>query len=73
MGWEPIETAPRVHSEAILVFDPFSDDVIRAFWWEGTDSEPGQGWLPDWHGDDEYQKYFIEPTHWMPLPKPPAT
>lgn len=76
--WKPIETAPRKivvryegatkgyfaeYGEYILVY---TGSVQRARWWQSSD-EP-----------ERYCNFIADggqachPTHWMPLPKPPA-
>lgn len=57
MSWQPIETAPKDGSEFLGWF-PGSTVMI---WWMGQ----GGVWGNDfWEGE--------APTHWMPLPNPPA-
>ena len=84
-GWLPIETAPKDGTEIVLYRagwhflpvavwmeypgNPVQDDYGNDFWMDGWGFEPElclgneEGWL-GWGGDPE-------PTHWMPLPKPP--
>jgi hypothetical protein len=69
MEWQPIETAP-IGGSIILGFIPAD--------------EYHDGWTgPVWHDGDEWLSDGIpigdgavciacEPTHWMPLPAPPA-
>jgi len=63
MKWRPIKAAPT-DGTYVLTFDPTAekDEQIRIdnFSWKGIDKD---GW-PEygWEG---------QPTHWMPLPKPP--
>ena len=54
--WQPIETAPK-DGRPIIVTDGAA--VYGSAWWHGRDSV----WL-DCDG--------CTPTHWMPLPAPPA-
>ncbi len=74
MDWQPIETAPR-DGTPVLVFSPhvpLSDPTNVAVgkfetygevsWWAYCESV-----LADITGQIE-----PEPTHWMPLPKPPS-
>lgn len=65
MSWRPIETAPRDGSG------------ILAFW--GADTrcdERSYGVIVfvngEWTNPDNYSVTYGEPTHWMPLPEPPA-
>ena len=71
-GWQPIETAPKDGSY-LLLHTEFSETVIG---WFGKDTniEEYEGWLYG-DGNDYSTGLFynpIKPTHWMPLPKPPA-
>ena len=65
LQWQPIETAPKDGTE-ILVCGPLRDgsgvyrDVTR---WPN-------GWSGKW--PVAYMHNSDEPTHWMPLPEPPA-
>jgi hypothetical protein len=63
--WQPIETAPKDGTHILAVM-PWLPDAKILFWapyaneWRCPASERGpnpEGWLP---------------THWMPLPTPPA-
>ena len=76
-AWQPIETAPK--DGTILVFGQPSDlemdgailvsykgPAIYSAAWDEIDEAfclSGGSWLGP----------FVEPTHWMPLPKPPET
>ncbi len=61
--WQPIETAPKdgtamlVHDEGAVFIAVFDED-------EGA-------WM-DIAGAPGYQRVEPAPTHWMPLPDPPA-
>lgn len=65
-GWQPIETAPR--------------DGSGIFAWWGTDSKAfgirsfGVTLFRDgeWRDPDDEDETYGEPTHWQPLPTPPA-
>ncbi len=65
MNWQPIETAPKDGTE-ILTFQPRLSYrgffVVVRF-----DAEM-------WGGDGGWSdgEYHYRPTHWMPLPDPPA-
>jgi hypothetical protein len=71
-GWQPIETAPR-DGRNVLVFEPggtypsgysFPATVGTAYWWNGDGVNH-----PGWNGPINPRGF---PTHWMPLPDPPA-
>jgi hypothetical protein len=64
-GWRPIETAPK-SSQSILVFCPeYGNTYIVC--WRSWDETPG--WLHFAHSGGRLME---DPTHWMPLPSPPA-
>lgn len=74
MDWQPIETAPKDGTE-IDVWAKNADGHQRRItdvcWsrmgdWDGTDFDGWTGMYPERF----CAKY--EPTHWMPLPEPPA-
>lgn len=56
-GWQPIETAPHVELAEVLLFN--GSEVCAGGWWEGR-------WTT---AHDEIEP---QPTHWRPLPAPPA-
>lgn len=60
-SWQPIETAPKSRT-SVLVFVPDRPPRICSAMWLASRS--GGDW---WHGLS-----IITPTHWMPLPEPPA-
>lgn len=60
-GWMPIETAPK-DGTRFLAYQ--KDRALCECWWQ-EDFSNWSGWLDD--ADSE-----PEPTHWMPLPAPPA-
>ncbi len=57
--WQPINTAPK------------DGTTILGYWCNGEMS-PGSicdgEWVPEWEQDQPWSM----PTHWMPLPPPPA-
>jgi hypothetical protein len=61
-GWQPIETSPR-NTKARLVWCPERRNTYVVVW-----SYLLPGWIHFSGGDRELRE---EPTHWMPLPKPP--
>jgi len=66
--WQPIETAPK-------------DGTWIALWSDGSKVQAGY-WGPSYFGSDhkwiqyahrsECEEVEPEPTHWQPLPEPPA-
>lgn len=71
-AWQPIETAPK-DGLKVLVYDESFGLPQKAWFGKDQFNEEYEGWL---FGDgDDYScgMYFtpINPTHWMPLPKPP--
>jgi hypothetical protein len=72
LEWQPIETAPK-DGTYLLLNTRYSEIVIG---WFGKDLniENYNGWLYG-DGDGYSTGYYynpINPTHWMPLPKPPT-
>ncbi len=69
--WQPIETAPL--EAVVLVWHP---RLGVCFALAGTeDGKPGENW--GWYQTDRSEDGGFglmdeDPTHWMPLPKPPA-
>lgn len=61
--WQPIESAPRDGTN-ILAWDGLCIESVSY-------DECLQLWVTSWAGDEEYGQGF-PPTHWMPLPAPPA-
>lgn len=78
-GWQPIETAPKDGTEIILGWDIASVWIVRSGWWEdgfdmieGGYDEECEGWWSYRHSvTQEKLDGYDNPTHWMPLPKPP--
>jgi hypothetical protein len=63
-GWMPIETAPKDGARFLTFHDRLDGDFnVAMAWWSGDRLE-GHGW--------SYASWNM-PTHWMPLPAPPAT
>ena len=72
--WQPIETAPK---ETEIFIGRFIDGKFRfgkavCFYEVGNEFEGEfyRGWF--WSIDDVCESVAECPTHWMPLPKPPA-
>lgn len=64
VGWQPIETAPR--DETVLVAGGDATYPVTACW----GGEFGECWWVD--GQEDVHVEIGWPTHWMPLPSPPA-
>ncbi len=67
MGWQPIETAPK-DAMSVLLFIPSKGKFgVKAGFWAAT----YDCWA--WYGDCSVREArHHQPTHWMPLPDPPA-
>lgn len=69
--WQPIATAPK--DRLILTASDFGIHVLE--WYEGDD-DPDRWWdASGWafpYGERDGGTIYAEPTHWMPLPGPPA-
>lgn len=62
-GWQPIETAPKDGRRVLLWSAAWHDD-------------PSSGWfggVRGWYLAYEAGPFKHQPTHWMPLPPPPAS
>jgi hypothetical protein len=57
--WQPIDTAPK-DGTRMLLYPGDAFDVETGSFRDGCTTRP--------HNDDGYP---LEPSHWMPLPKPP--
>lgn len=73
--WQPIETAPKDGSSIWL----WNGREMIVGWWETARPFPGSSHFNDWCSGHEtagiYDAGFTRvygPTHWMPLPTPPA-
>jgi hypothetical protein len=61
--WQSIETAPKDGTMVLLAWGTCS--VASGFWWTPDRFSP----VGHWHIGDTEDRL---PTHWMPLPDPPA-
>lgn len=61
MEWQPIETVPRDRSNVIVA------QFFEGEWWIAV------AWFDQWDGSwvESNIGFDCEPSHWMPLPKPP--
>ena len=68
--WQPIETAPK--DEFVLLAGPSGYTTIETVFTTGrmcSNYHTGR-WID--HANDDLMDWGFSPTHWMPLPKPPA-
>ena len=68
-GWQPIETAPKGEDEEILVYCQHGYYVVT---WIVEDRHSSGWWYVH---DNKHGPYALRgdgPTHWQPLPLPPA-
>ncbi len=80
-GWKPIETAPKDGTFVDLLYPYPRGRTINCQW--TTDFEIGWHWMtPQWDAGGKLlpeSKWFtntypgMQPSHWMPIPLPPAT
>jgi hypothetical protein len=69
--WRPIETAPKMKNIILWAATDVSDSgeiknwkMETGYWNAGAET-----WV--W-GGSQVRKYDIQPTHWLPMPPPPA-
>lgn len=65
--WQPIEKAPE--HEDIYIFCENGNFIAHKRDWEAVSGWFVRGWDEPYEG---YEQAFIKPTHWRPLPEPPA-
>jgi hypothetical protein len=58
--WQPIETAPRDKQYHVVA----KIENGKMAWWHRAKFVGGAGW--------KYRTGWCVPTHWLPLPGPPA-
>lgn len=63
MDWQPIETAPRL--QWVLVTGAEARTTARHMVARHIDGT-------EWESADDGNRPYMDPTHWMPLPAPPA-
>jgi hypothetical protein len=82
-GWQPIESAPMDGTEIIgvyfrpedgmfkeTIYGPWTIAFERGKWRSSWDRSEVVSYMSDF--GTEYKEPDIDPTHWMPLPAPPA-
>lgn len=71
-GWRDIATAPN--DRGILIWDG-KDGGAHLAWWSDDFEGNGEGAWTDWAALSLYSGNYrtYQPTHWMPLPKPPGS
>jgi hypothetical protein len=71
--WQPIETAPK-DGRQVLLFSPGSIPEVVVGKWETYEGDPGEAWwaYAETALSDLFGEVDPEPSHWMPLPPPPA-
>lgn len=63
MEWQPIETAPRVDGEYLLLWCGWPETGCAV-------DKPKRG-KRDWYSEPAGINPIFHVTHWMPLPPPP--
>ena len=74
--WQPIATAPKMRT--VILYADYAHDggserngkMGSGFWHTGYEDDPA--WSPWYWGDQQLRPYDLQPTHWQPLPEPPA-
>ena len=71
--WQPIDTAPK-DGRTVIVYQPgyswrypsprHAEEVAIAYWRQPGNPERAPEWI--------WGTRIYRPTHWMPLPSPPA-
>lgn len=77
--WQPIETAPRDGTEVLVGKDIATVWIVRnARWvnandWVPPENDEVDGWWAYRNSvTQELLEGIFEPTHWIPMPQPPA-
>jgi hypothetical protein len=78
--WLPIESAPKDGTDIIVGFDVTTVWIVHVAWYidgsesSGADTPDDIGWWSYVRHSVTQEKLegIYEPTHWMPLPEPPA-
>lgn len=70
LTWQPIETAPK-DGTPVLLYRECAGWSVRG-WGYWVDVKGIDGWVSHGFGDPPGNLGLGHPTHWMPLPEPPA-
>ncbi len=62
--WQSTETAPKDGTEILLKIPLQGRDYVSAYWFDRS--------IGFWRNRTNHWISPDTPTHWMPLPKPPA-
>lgn len=63
-AWRPISEAPKDGTPLLLLW-PDAAEKMAVMWWDE--------YVENWQGYyDGINPGYLPPTHWMPLPPPPA-
>lgn len=68
-NWQPIETAPHVDGQSVLLWGPWVTDHVGAWQWHEAD----RCWYCTCAAATCWAEGPIHgPTYWHPLPEPPS-
>lgn len=71
--WQPIDTAPKDGTTVILGRDMGDFGFVRGYGnFDGKEGSFVSGWISHGFSRVHGNLGLAHPTHWMPLPKPPA-
>jgi len=79
MEWKPISNVPK-DGTTVMIGNWFKDagggyfGGARWLWIVSAAYDEGEGWFiffNDEHIEPSKMKWFLEPTHWMPILEPP--
>lgn len=75
--WQPIETAPKMKTLLLFAVTDIGEGgkinnwkMATGCWCTGYENDDKR--TPWEWGGHQLMKYEIQPTHWMPLPRPPT-
>jgi len=68
VAWRPIETAPK---DGMWVALWSADGGVTAGFWGPTYFDSDHAWIR-YHHRSDFDEVIPRPTHWLPLPEPPA-